>query len=156
MRMAVIVMALLSISGGMPSKARRLGVEITMTEGEHSRDSNSTTTSITLKGRRLHYVKRHAGYRSSHQQSVDKSVEAREEDLERIRHLLAEKDLLRSRSSISPTGEPGRYVEITASIESRRKRSILKFAAMLPNADRDSLYSGLRELVDEFEQIVNP
>jgi len=156
MSTAVIVMAVLLTSGGLPSKARPLGVEITMTEGEHSRDSNSTTTSITLKGRRLHYVKTHTGYRSSHQQSIDKSVEAREKDLERIRHLLVEKDLFRSRSSISPTGEPGRYVEITTHIESHRKRSILKFAAMLPNADRDSLYSGLRELVDEFERIANP
>lgn len=156
MSTAVIVLAVLLTSGGLPSKARRLGVEITMTEGEHSRDSNSTTTSIILKGRRLHYVKRHTGYRSRHQPSIDKSVEAREKDLELIRHLLVEKDLFRSRSSISPTGEPGRYVEITAHIESHRKRSILKFAAMLPNADRDSLYSGLRELVDEFEHIANP
>src|SRR5215471_20079134 len=156
MSTAVIVIALLMTSAGVPSRPPSLSVEITVTEGEHSRDSNSTTTSITLKGRRLHYVKRHTGYRSGHQQSIDKSVEAREKDLEHIRHLLVEKDLFRSRSSISPTGEPGRYVEITARIESHRKRSILKFAAMLPNADRDSLYSGLRELVDEFEHIANP
>src|SRR5215467_6410781 len=128
MSTAVIVMAVLLTSGGLPSKARPLGVEITVTEGEHSRDSNSTTTSITLKGRRLHYVKSHAGYRSGRQPPVDKSVDVQEVDLERIRHLLAEKDLFTSRSSISPTDQAGSYVEIEARIGAAHKRkSTLKF-----------------------------
>ena len=157
MKTALIVMAILMTSAGAPSRAPLLSVEVTVTEGEHSRDSNSTTTTITLKGRRLHYVKSHAGYRSGRQPPVDKSVNVREVDLERIRHLLAEKDLFTSRSSISPTDQAGSYVEIEARIGAARKRkSTLKFAAMRKEADRDSLYVGLRALIDELEQIVNP
>ena len=156
MKTTLIVMALLLTSAGVLSKAPSLSVEVTLTEGEHSRDSNSTTTSITLRGRRLHYVKSHAGYRSGRQPPLDKSVVVPEVDLERIRHLLAEKDLLTSRSSISPTDQAGSYVEIEARIGAHKKKSTLKFAAMRKEADRDSLYAGLRALVDELEQIVNP
>jgi hypothetical protein len=133
-----------------------LGFVISVTEGEHSRDSNSSTTSITLNGKQIHYGKTYAGYRASSRPKVDKDVEIKEEDLARIQKLLVENHLLRSRSSILPTGQPGRYVEIHATIESGKAKYVLKFSGMRADAEKDKLYVGLEAVLAEVEQIVNP
>jgi hypothetical protein len=153
---AAILMALLLIPASGPPKAHQFTLSITVTEGEHSKDSNSATTSITLRGGRIHYVKTHSGFRAGRLPSIDKEVDAKQEDLDRLKHLIVEKGLARSRSLISAIDQPGRYVEIDASIVAGKKRSRLKVAAMKEKADRDILYDGLRALVDEIEQIVNP
>jgi hypothetical protein len=157
-RGATIALALLLVPEAPATTIEpgRLNLSMTITSGEHSRDSNSTTTSITLNGKQVHYGRTYAGYRASRRAAVDKNVEIREEDLDRIQEVLAENDLLRSRSSISPTNKPGSYVEIDATITSPRRKAILKFSGMRENAGRDNLYVGLEALLSEIEQMVNP
>src|SRR5262249_31055568 len=120
-----------------------LGLTITVTEGEHSRDSNSTTTSISLSGNQIHYVKTFKGYHAGRRDAVDKRAGLRQVDLDRIRELLKENSLLKSRSSVSPIDQPGRYVQIDAAIVVGKRRSTLKFLAMRQNAESNSLYTGL-------------
>ena len=141
---------------GVGTRASRLSLVIAVTEGEHSRDSNSSTTSTTLTGNRIHYAKAYRGYRAGRRPAVDKNVDVPDRDLDRIQKLLVENDLLRSRSSISPTDQPGSYVEIDATITSRNQRWTLKFSGMRDKSDSDTLYAGLRALLNEIEQIVNP
>jgi hypothetical protein len=141
-----------------PTRPKPLSLSITVISGEHSRDSNSTTTSIALNGNQVRYQKSYAGYRASRRAAIDKNVQIHDEDLDRIHKLLAENDLLRSRSSISPTDQPGGYVEIDATIASGKgaKSAVLKFSGMRENAESDNLYVGLQGLLSEIERIVNP
>jgi hypothetical protein len=139
-----------------PRRAKQLNLSITFISGEHSRDSNSTTISITLNANHVHYGKSYAGYRAGRRTPIDKNVQINNEELERIHKLLVENDLLRSHSSISPTNQPGSYVEISATIQSGSDRSVLKFSGMRENAEKDKLYVGLESLFSQLEQIVNP
>jgi len=157
MKLAIALsVLLLPAPGTVAARPHRLTLVITVTEGEHSRDSNSSTTSITLKGGRIHYVKSYAGYRASRRPAVDTSVHVSHQGLDHIRKLLVENDLLRSRSAVSPTDQPGRYAEIDASITSGNKRSTLKLAGMCEKAEKESLYTALRALINEIEETVNP
>jgi hypothetical protein len=158
MRLAVIAIAFSLLAAAPPAaaKPRHLSLAITVTEGEHSRDSNSSTTSITLSGKRIRYVKSYVGYRANRRPSVDKNVEAHDQDLDQIQKLLVENDLLRSRSSASPTDQPGRYIDIEATIVSGKTRCTLKLSGMRENAEKETLYAGLRALLSDIEEIVNP
>jgi hypothetical protein len=109
-----------------------------------------------LTANRIHYAKSYAGYRASTRTPVDKTVQISDGDLNRIQKLLVENRLLRSRSSVSPTDQPGGYVEIQATIASGKARSVLKFSGMRANAEKDGLYVGLEALLSEIEQLVNP
>ncbi len=158
MKLALIALSvcLLPATGAGGAKPRRLSLVITVTQGEHSRDSNSSTMSITLKGNQIHYVKSFSGYRASRRPAVDKNVDVRDEDLDHIRKLLVENDLLRSRSSVSPADRPGSYLEIDATIASGNKKSTLKLSGMREKAEKEILYTGLQALISLTEEIVNP
>jgi hypothetical protein len=156
MKLALIAIAFSLLPPPAAAKPLRLSLAITVTQGEHSRDSNSSTTSITLTGNRIRYVKSYLGYRASRRPGVDKNVQAHDQDLDQIQKLLVENDLLRSRSSVSPTDQPGSYIEIQATIVSGKRRCTLKLAGMRENAEKETLYTGLRALLSDIEEIVNP
>jgi len=154
-RLIAIAMALSLVPAHGAATRARLRLAITVKEGEHSRDSNSSATTITLTGNRIHYAKGYQGYRSGRRQAVDRNVYIRDQDLDLIQKLLRENELLRSRSSISPTNQPGSYVEIEATIALHNKRSVLRFAGMRDRADSDTLCTGLLALLDEIKKLVN-
>ncbi|HEX8747724.1 MAG TPA: hypothetical protein VF717_11040 [Pyrinomonadaceae bacterium] len=100
---------------------------ISLTRGERSRDSHSQTTRITLKGQELLYEKSYAGRGGSRSVPVRKSFRLRDEELEQLKKLVRDNELLTSDTLAAAEAESGvsRYFRIALNINlGGRKSSI--------------------------------
>jgi hypothetical protein len=101
-------------------------LSLSLTRGERSRDSHSQTTLITLKGRVLTYEKSYTGFRGgAPSKPVKKSFSLSEADVEALKKLVRDNDLLTSDSVALASAEGGvrRYFEIALNIRLDGKKS---------------------------------
>src|SRR5258708_15677437 len=80
------------------SPTEELSVKITMVTGEHSRDSNSTSTSLTIEGNKLVYEQTYHGFHANRREPVHKEYELTANDQGVLIGLLRQKNLLVNRS----------------------------------------------------------
>jgi hypothetical protein len=107
-------------------RADDFSLSITVTRGERSRDSHSQTTRINLKGRNLSYEKSYAGFRGGARSApVKKSFRLTEQDVEKLKNIVRDKELLTSEllALASADGGVRGYFEITLGINLDGKSS---------------------------------
>lgn len=110
-------------------KADDFSLSITVTRGERSRDSHSQTTRITLKGRDLLYEKSYAGFRGgARSEPVKKSFRLSQEDVEKLKKVVRDNQLLTSDSLALASAEGGvrSYFEIALGINMDGRKSGLE------------------------------
>jgi hypothetical protein len=137
----LIVLSLLTLL--IPFAAGSQGADdfslnISLTRGERSRDSHSQTTRMTLKGRELLYEKSYSGYRGGARSvPVRKSFTLREEDLELLKKLVRDNDLLTTDALALAEAEGGirRYFQIAMKINLDGKKSSIEVSGSREAAD---------------------
>ncbi len=133
-------------------------LSVTIVTGEHSRDSNSVTTTLTVSGRSLVYEETYQGARANRHKPVKKKYKLTGEDRVSLIKLLKEKKLLVTKTIARPPQQKGfsRYFEIsihsrligketTVSIEASRNAAELK---------QDRLYQASVNLLTELYRII--
>jgi hypothetical protein len=111
----ILIMAVnAGLAWGKPA-ADELHLTVTIVTGEHSRDSNSTVTSLKVDGDTLAYEQSYHGAHSNRRTPVKKEYRLSRKDRDELISLLQEKKLLVSRtvsSKLSDPTNPGRYFEL--------------------------------------------
>jgi hypothetical protein len=131
-----------------------LHISISLTEGEHSRDSNSTSTAISIDGGKLVYDKSYSGYRANNRTPVHKQIRIKADDIERLKRVIGEKKLLVSHRLERPTNGPGRYSIAAISIALGKQRASIRFSGRISRINNEPLYKSSRALIEEIQQIV--
>ena len=124
---ALIALALLIslpiVSGSKPAD---LYISISLTIAEHGRDSSSTKTTFTLSGNKIVKEETYSGYRASQREPVHKEYVLTAQEIGNLKRLVQEKNLLRSRSSASLTGDgPHTSYDLKAEIRWQGKTSLI-------------------------------
>lgn len=127
---ALSLLALLLSPAAVGGGQDGFSLSISLTRGERSRDSHSQTTRITLRGRELLYEKSYSGRRGPRSLPVSKSFSLRDEDVEHLKRLVRDNDLLMSDNLSAAVGESGvrRYFEIVLDINLDGKKSDIKIS----------------------------
>jgi len=110
----ILLTAALPVSVFGKTAAGEFYLSVTMVTGEHTRDSNSTTTSLTIKEDILVYEESHQGAHSNRRPPVKKEYKLNSEDLAALTRALRDKDLLVTRrlSGLTPEQGSSRYFEL--------------------------------------------
>src|SRR5438270_3796470 len=117
-----------------------LHLSLSIIKGEHSRDSNATSTTITINGNHLVYDQRYSGYRAGKREPVHKEAAIRNAEMIRLKALLREKRLLDSAAVMHATNGTGRYVEVTLNVRLGKRRASIKIAGMAKEIEGEKLY----------------
>jgi hypothetical protein len=92
-------------------------LSLSLTVGERSRDSHAETTVIRLAGNTLTYEQTYSGYRASSREPVRKEYKLKAGEIERLKNLVREKNLLGSGVlKFEPTAEQHTYFEMNVSV----------------------------------------
>jgi len=137
-----------------PARADRLRFSISLTEGEHSRDSNSTLTSFTFDGAKLKYDRTYSGYRASKRPAEHREIDLAGDEIRRLTELIRAKTLLASRNLRYPIEGGGRYCELTISIDLNRRKALVRISGLLDRLAGENLYTASRAFVQEVEAIL--
>jgi hypothetical protein len=127
---ALSILALLLPFAADGRKPEGFSFGISLTRGERSRDSHSQTTRITLKGQELLYEKSYTGRGGSRSVPVRKSFRLRDEELEQLKKLVRDTELLKSDTLSAPEGESGmrRYFRIALNINLDGQKSYIEIS----------------------------
>jgi|SRR5215213_9968663 len=136
-----------------------LYISATLTRGEHSRDSGSTTTKITLIQDRLAYEQTYHGMAASRRKPIIKEFKLSGDDKKRLVELIKERNLLLKDTIEYPTGESGirRYFEISIRLKLNRETGEINIEGPT-NAFKlkdERLYKASTALVKELYTIIN-
>jgi hypothetical protein len=131
-----------------------LRISISLTEGEHSRDNNSTSTAVSINGSELVYDKSYSGYRAGKRNPVHKEIRIKAGEMNKLREVIAERKLLISHRLEYPTNGSGRYSVATISLALGNKRSSIKVSGGINEIENEPLYKSAQALVKEIERIV--
>jgi hypothetical protein len=80
------------------SPTEELSLRVIMVTGEHSKDANSTSTTLTIEGNKLIYEQTYHGFHASGREPVRKEYELTQNDRSALIRLLRQKNLLVNRS----------------------------------------------------------
>ena len=110
----ILLTAALPVSVSGKTAAGEFYLSVTMVTGEHSRDSNSTTTSLTIKEDILVYEESYHGAHSNRRPPLKKEYKLSSEDIAALTRVLRDKDLLATRtlSGLTPEQVSSRYFEL--------------------------------------------
>jgi hypothetical protein len=131
-------------------------LSVYIVRGEHSRDSNSTTTTITIDGTNLIYDQSYSGFRASSRKPVHKETVLKPEDLSRLEAIIDSNKLLKSKSVKYDTGQPGSYFMGSIDIRLRSSNSSIRLSGMTNQIQDEGLYKKVRLLLDAIQNIVEP
>jgi len=101
------------------SPVEELSLEIAMVTGEHSRDSNSTSTSLTIEGNKLVYEQTYHGFHANRRDPVQKEYELTPNDRNVLIGLLRQKNLLVNKSLTGSSPEEGVRTYFSLSVNSK-------------------------------------
>ena len=155
---ALTLLALLPLAG-YSRRPEDFSLSATVTRGERSRDSHSQTTRITLKGRELIYEKSYSGFRGGAKSApVKKSFRIKDEDLELLKKLVRDNELLASDALAveGPEGGVRRYFEIELNINLDGKKSSIEISGPRNAADirEKKIYRKTNALLDALYKLL--
>jgi len=133
------------------SKADAFIVRISLTEGEHSKDSWSCETSIVVEGSTVSYTKIYSGHRTKSQNDVSKSCNLTDDQVTAIQTFIKDKGMLRSDSLIDSSEKYKSYEQfVNASIFIAVWESISRISMNgdVSNLQYEPLYTNIYGLVD--------
>lgn len=135
------------------NNARDLTISISVVEGEHSRDSNSSSTTITLKDNILLFDRSYTGYRASMKKPSHQEIELTGQEIDQLKRLISKERLLVSRATQLPTGDTGRYVIVTMNLRMGNRKATIKVSGMTGRIENQKLYKAAKVLIDEIDRI---
>jgi len=136
-----------------------LSVKVTMVTGERSRDSNSTSTTLTIAGNKLVYQQTYHGYRANRREPVQKEYELTANDRNMLIGLLRQKNLLVNKAVEGLPQEQGARTYFSLSVTS--KLSGEEYSITIDGARNDAklketgLYRDSVFLIQELYKIIN-
>jgi hypothetical protein len=156
---ASVAMACPSIARGDPPGGKDFLLEVTIVTGEHSRDSNSATSTLTVLSETLAYEQTYQGARSNRRQPVRKEYKLTKEDQDLLIGLLHKGNLLVTRTISRPPRQKGssRYFELSIRSRLKGKESLVSIDAS-PNTSElkaDRLYQGSVAVIEQLYKIIN-
>jgi hypothetical protein len=158
MKFIVLVFVICALQTSVhASPAEELSINVTLTKGESSKDSHSTTTTINLKGDHLTYAQTSRGFRA--QQPVRKEFKLVQKDLESLKSLVREKNLLDSDTLEVPLQTSGfrTYFSLTLDLSLGDKKSQIKISGPRRTAgikDKD-IYKNASALLELIYTMIN-
>src|SRR5258708_373935 len=132
---------------------RDLSLSISVVEGEHSKDSNSSSTTITLKDNNLLFDRSYTGYRASKRKPSHQEIELTEQEIDQLKRLISKERLLVSRATQLPTGDTGRYIIVTMNLRMGNRKAEIKVSGMTGRIENETLYKAARALINEIDRI---
>jgi hypothetical protein len=155
---SVVASSTLATRSVMPAK-EDFYLEVTIVTGEHSRDSNSVTRTITVTPGELTYKETYAGARSNRRTPVSKQFTLTKQDQADLIALLKAKNLLITKTMSRPPTQKGssRYFElaITSALEGRESSVAIEASPSTSELKTDSLYQGSVSLIEQIYKIIN-
>lgn len=141
------------------SPENRLYLHVTIVTGEHSRDSNSLSRSLTVTSGVLMYEETYHGARANRHQPVKKEYRLTKQDQAALIKLLKEKNLLVTKTVSKPPQQKGssRYFELAIRSRLSGKESVVSIDAS-PGATElktDRLYQGSVDFIEALYKIIN-
>jgi hypothetical protein len=152
---AALTLLMLSSTSIASSTIQELHLYLSITEGEHSRDSNATTTTISINGTHLVYDQSYSGYRASSRKPIHKEISIKDEDVEKLWEFISSKGLLNAGSARYATSDYGRYVIITLNVLSAKKKPPVKISGMTRVLGAETLYQDVQALREEMDRIID-
>jgi hypothetical protein len=138
---------------------RDFALIVTVITSEHSRDSNSTTTSLTVSGNTLVYEETHHGARASRHPPLKKEYKLTNDDRDRLIGLLKGNRLLTTKTISKSSDQRGvtRDFELSITTKLAGKESRISIAAPRSATElkNEPLYQGSVLLIGELYQIIN-
>jgi len=135
-----------------------LHLVISVITGEHSLDSNSTTTSFTLSDHTLIYERSYHGAHSGRRPSLKKEYKLTHDDETRIMAFMSDKNLWENKTISKPPQEKGTsfYFEITIRGELDHKQSLISIDGSRSDTHlrEDANYKDAVSLVDQLCDII--
>jgi hypothetical protein len=139
-------------------KADDLHLEITITRGERSKDSNSQTTLININGGRLVYKKTYGG-RLRGRAPETRELKLKAEDQRNLVRLIKGRNLLRTESIEREQTESGIYFYFDLSIEAavNQSKGVIQINGSRKASDlkQEKLYKDVVALIEELYAIIN-
>jgi hypothetical protein len=134
-----------------------LDISITLIKGERSKDSHSTKRSITLKGRQLSYDVTYHGRMSGRKEPVHKVFQIDNSEIEKLREIIKQNDLLNSSKKEFPATGGYTYFDISMSIRMNGKESSINLNGNPRNTEirEDTQYKNAEALVKEIYNIIH-
>ena len=137
------------------SSTRTLRVNIEVTVGEHSMDSNSTTRVITIIGDRMTYAKSFHGRRGPGQKDFSRDIHLRGSQREALIQLVNRRSLSGSRTIDDPITGAGRYFTFEMRSELDKKKSSIKVSGPVTAFQNEDIYKDITALLEEIEALVD-
>jgi len=139
------------------SLVEELDISIVLTKGERSKDSHSTKRSITLKGRRLNYDVTYHGRMSGRKEPVHKVFQIDDSEIEKLRRIIQQMDLLNSTKKEFPATGGHTYFDISMSIKVNEKESSINLYGNPRNTEikEDMQYQNAEALIKEIYSILH-
>ena len=153
MKLIVVLLACCLAGFASPRQnGQSLSVSISTTKTEHSRDSNTTSTSIRIVGNDLTYEEQRRRSKPSH-----KEYKLTENEIAGLKSLITEKKLLASNTVEFPSvSGPHTDYESTAEIRIEGKTATLSVSGPI-NSDKmksDPIYQNTQALLDAINHIM--
>ena len=131
-------------------------LEVTIVTGEHSKDSNSTTRTLTVANRDLIYKEAYAGARSGQRSPVERKFKLTKQDKSDLTALLE----LRTGSQLTNKTIPqdsSRYFRVTIVSALHRPGNTITIDASPNDLDlkKDPVYQASVLLIERLYQIIN-
>lgn len=154
-----LVVAVCSLITWGDALQRELYLQVTIVTGEHSRDSNSITRTLTVSSRELLYEEMYAGARSNRHQPVKKQYKLTKLDQAALIALLKTKNLLVTSNISKPPTQKGfsRYFELSirSRLDGKESTVAIDGSPSATELKTESLYQGSVDLIEQLYKIIN-
>lgn len=136
-----------------------LNLVITIVTGERGRDSNSTTTTLTLSGDKLVYHQSYHGAHSGGREPVKKEYRLSVTERDEVLKLLQERGLLVTKklTTLSPFKGPGFYFSlvIQSKLNGKEHSIAIDLPRDAPKVKSDRLYQDSLALLQQLYRVIN-
>jgi hypothetical protein len=165
--LSIIIFPILLAAACHPANSRTSGppddlyIRVTLQRSEHSMDSNSETTTLTVSGDMLLYEDTHSGAHSNEFKAVEKKYKLSKEDRDELVRRLNEKNLLETKSLSKPleTTGPRSHLSLSLTIKTKlhgKESSISVDGPTRSTAIKnDPLYQNSLPLIEALYRVVN-
>jgi hypothetical protein len=134
-----------------------LQLTLTLIKGERSKDSSSTTQTISIKGRELVFDETYHGRRArGGKEPLHKVFQLEADELKTLIGIIRQRNLLDSGSKEFPSAEGYTYFDISLWLKVNGKESSIKLSGKTrhPDIKEDKLYQNTEALVKEIFSIL--
>jgi len=131
-------------------------IKINLTEGEHSKDSWSSETSISIDGSTFLYAKSYSGSAKGHSKDVAKNCTLTDDQVTQIQTLLKDKNLLKTDSLFDKDEKYKsfeRFVNISMTISVWEALSKISVNGDADSLNEANLYKNCYALIDLLNEI---